>query len=304
MKQTETYQFNLPEGSDPRSLAPLNENTARLDALLKAMDAILALTGLSVVEPDAGRRLGELEIGSLVKLGENGVPKPYILLGHDHYGCGETTLLRKDALPPRCFRPTAKPWFTHNGEEVNSSTNAFAGSEYDTFHNVIHVQALDPLVRACLVNVPIPSCRGWIGSTFDKTIDTLFRKCFPLSRSECGFGKTSFALEEGTPFACFTANADRVAYYDGTQKAVYWGNRTPVFNQRDRVNFVSSAGSDLLNTINSARGSPDVTSALHLCPRPALALSPELLVSHEPDGDGCYGVVGLPAFALRAGAAV
>lgn len=307
MKHTETYKFNLPEGSDARSLAPLGENMTMLDAILKKLDAVLSLTGLSVVEPGAGRRLGELEVGSLVKLNENGAPKPYILLGQNHYGQGESVLLRKDALGPRTFRDvTARGGYdAYNGvmywDYATNATNAFAGSDYDTFHNVLHVQTLDPLVRACLVNVPIPCCRGWVGTAFDATVDTLRRKCFPLSCREL-WTTVSGVGEEGTVFPYFEesaavsgACAGRVAYYDGTQAAVLgWGLRT-AHNSQGNVYCVTKDGSLTYTGAYNARS---------LCPRPALTLSPELLVTGEPDGDGCYSVVGLPAGALGAGAAV
>ncbi len=330
MKHTETYQLNLPEGVESRDVAPLNENMRRLDKLLKGLDAAVALTGLSAVGADAGRRLGELEIGSLVKLNENGVPKVYILLEHDHYGCGETTLLRKDTLGPRAFRSCG------GGADAEScATNAFAGSEYDTFHDMLHVRTLDPVVRACLVRVPIPCCRGWIGDAFDETVDTLYRRCFPLSRSELGMRKKSWRKldnpgdykridfpDEGTRFPLFLEEADeyytsykagaapaRVAYYDGTGTAVCWGQRTPMLNNHTKVSYVRENGYSASVSSSVSGGVVEASSvagynARKLHPRPALALSPELLVAHEPDEDGCYGVVGLPAFALRAGVAV
>ncbi len=307
MKYTETYNFNLPEGGELPDLARMDENMTRLDALLKRLDAALALTGLSAAEPDAGRRLGELEIGSLVKLNENGVPKAYILLGHDHYGQGESVLLRKDALGPRTFRDvTASGAFVSYSSSISwdyakNASNAFAGSDYDTFHNVLHVQTLDPIVRACLVNVPIQTCRGWWNSKFDATVDTLRRKCFPLSCREI-WTTVSGVGEEGTVFPFFAekagvggACAERAAYYDGTETAVLgWGLRT-AHNSQGYVYCVKKDGS--LGTVGTY-------NARTLCPRPALALSPELRVSQEPDGDGCYSVAGLPAFALRAEAAV
>lgn len=49
------------------------------------------------------KKINTLASGNLVKLNENGVPKKYLFLGYNHYGKGEVTLLRKDALGGRAW---------------------------------------------------------------------------------------------------------------------------------------------------------------------------------------------------------
>ncbi len=45
------------------------------------------------------KKISALSAGSLVKLNENGVAKKYIMLGYNHYGKAEVTL-----LPQGCRR--------------------------------------------------------------------------------------------------------------------------------------------------------------------------------------------------------
>lgn len=200
-----------------------------------------------------------------MKLNENGAAKKFIFLQHNHYGKGEVTLLRKDSAGFRAFAPGS------------SSYNVYNGCSLDDFCNVEFIGRLDPVIRACLIDVPIPTIRGHVNGTWDATVQTLYRKGFSLSGTEVGSGGSG---TEGTKFSYFGSNANRIAYHDETTTAVTWWLRSSGSSGDDRacdVGAVGSVGTD--RAYYAGR-----------CARPALALSSEILVSDSPDSSGCYTI--------------
>ena len=200
-----------------------------------------------------------------MKLNENGAAKKFIFLQHNHYGKGEVTLLRKDSAGFRAFAPGS------------SSYNVYNGCSLDDFCNVEFIGRLDPVIRACLIDVPIPTIRGHVNGTWDATVQTLYRKGFSLSGTEVGSGGSG---TEGTKFSYFGSNANRIAYHDETTTAVGWWLRSSSSSIGDRAYYVSTDGSVYNFGAYSAS----------LCARPALALSSEILVSDSPDSSGCYTI--------------
>lgn len=200
-----------------------------------------------------------------MKLNENGAAKKFIFLQYNHYGKGEVTLLRKDTAGFRAFAPGS------------SSYNVYNGCSLDDFCNVEFIGRLDPVIRACLIDVPIPTIRGHVNGTWDATVQTLYRKGFSLSGTEVGSGGSG---TEGTKFSYFGSNANRIAYHDETTTAVTWWLRSSYSSDRYRAYYVYADGS-----VNDYSAS----SALN-CARPALALSSEILVSDTPDSSGCYTI--------------
>lgn len=200
-----------------------------------------------------------------MKLNENGAAKKFIFLQHNHYGKGEVTLLRKDSAGFRAFAPGS------------SSYNVYNGCSLDDFCNVEFIGRLDPVIRACLIDVPIPTIRGHVNGTWDATVQTLYRKGFSLSGTEVGSGGSG---TEGTKFSYFGSNANRIAYHDETTTAVIWWLRS------------SYSGRSLSACSVSTDGSVSNNSAYYAsyCARPALALSSEILVSDSPDSSGCYTI--------------
>lgn len=200
-----------------------------------------------------------------MKLNENGAAKKFIFLQHNHYGKGEVTLLRKDSAGFRAFAPGS------------SSYNVYNGCSLDDFCNVEFIGRLDPVIRACLIDVPIPTIRGHVNGTWDATVQTLYRKGFSLSGTEVGSGGSG---TEGTKFSYFGSNANRIAYHDETTTAVYWWLRSSPSSYSDYACYVSTDGSVDRNVAYNA----------YRCARPALALSSEILVSDSPDSSGCYTI--------------
>ncbi|WP_308759435.1 DUF6273 domain-containing protein [uncultured Bacteroides sp.] len=214
------------------------------------------------------KKISALSAGSLVKLNENGVAKKYIMLGYNHYGKAEVTLLRKDAAGFRAYNA------------CQSGYNVYNGNSLDSFCNEQHIQCLDPVIRACLVNVPIPTTDGNVNGTWSATVRNLMRKCFSLSAAEVGNGGS-----DGTAFSYLSTQANRIAYQDETTTAVLWWLRSPYSSYDYRACVVDTDGSVYNNDVSSG----------DICARPALALSSEILVSDSADSSGCYTIVSAPA---------
>lgn len=190
------------------------------------------------------------------------------MLGYNHYGKAEVTLLRKDAVGNRAYNA------------CQSGYNVYNGNSLDSFCNEQHIQCLDPVIRACLVNVPIPTTDGHVNGTWSATVRNLMRKCFSLSAAEVGNGGS-----DGTAFSYLSTQANRIAYQDETTTAVNWWLRSPISSHS---NYAFAVGTD-----GSVR-SDSVCSGCS-CARPALALSSEILVSDSADSSGCYTIASAPA---------
>lgn len=190
------------------------------------------------------------------------------MLGYNHYGKAEVTLLRKDAVGNRAYNA------------CQSGYNVYNGNSLDSFCNEQHIQCLDPVIRACLVNVPIPTTDGHVNGTWSATVRNLMRKCFSLSAAEVGNGGS-----DGTAFSYLSTQANRIAYQDETTTAVYWWLRSPVSSYGSGAFYVNTDG--LIYDYYVYYGSS--------CARPALALSSEILVSDSADSSGCYTIASAPA---------
>lgn len=190
------------------------------------------------------------------------------MLGYNHYGKAEVTLLRKDAVGNRAYNA------------CQSGYNVYNGNSLDSFCNEQHIQCLDPVIRACLVNVPIPTTDGHVNGTWSATVRNLMRKCFSLSAAEVGNGGS-----DGTVFSYLNTQANRIAYQDETTTAVFWWLRSPHPSIYDRAFCVNPDGSVSYDRVYNG----------YNCARPALALSSEILVSDSADFSGCYTIVSAPA---------
>lgn len=190
------------------------------------------------------------------------------MLGYNHYGKAEVTLLRKDAVGNRAYNA------------CQSGYNVYNGNSLDSFCNEQHIQCLDPVIRACLVNVPIPTTDGHVNGTWSATVRNLMRKCFSLSAAEVGNGGS-----DGTAFSYLSTQANRIAYQDETTTAVYWWLRSPGSGGTGGACGVGADGGVRDFNVYGGGG----------CARPALALSSEILVSDSADSSGCYTIASAPA---------
>ena len=194
------------------------------------------------------------------------------MLGYNHYGKAEVTLLRKDAVGNRAYNA------------CQSGYNVYNGNSLDSFCNEQHIQCLDPVIRACLVNVPIPTTDGHVNGTWSATVRNLMRKCFSLSAAEVGNGGS-----DGTALSYLSTQANRIAYQDETTTSVNWWLRSPDSSHSNCAYIVYTDGS-----VSIYYGSVNVYSG-NDCARPALALSSEILVSDSADSSGCYTIASAPA---------
>lgn len=190
------------------------------------------------------------------------------MLGYNHYGKAEVTLLRKDAVGNRAYNA------------CQSGYNVYNGNSLDSFCNEQHIQCLDPVIRACLVNVPIPTTDGHVNGTWSATVRNLMRKCFSLSAAEVGNGGS-----DGTAFSYLSTQANRIAYQDETTTAVSWWLRSQDSSYYNSAYYVYTGGRVNLNSVYGGG----------YCARPALALSSEILVSDSADSSGCYTIASAPA---------
>ena len=190
------------------------------------------------------------------------------MLGYNHYGKAEVTLLRKDAVGNRAYNA------------CQSGYNVYNGNSLDSFCNEQHIQCLDPVIRACLVNVPIPTTDGHVNGTWSATVRNLMRKCFSLSAAEVGNGGS-----DGTAFSYLSTQANRIAYQDETTTAVRWWFRSPSSSDSNGAYCVDTDGSVYDSGVCHGNS----------CARPALALSSEILVSDSADSSGCYTIASAPA---------
>ena len=192
------------------------------------------------------------------------------MLGYNHYGKAEVTLLRKDAVGNRAYNA------------CQSGYNVYNGNSLDSFCNEQHIQCLDPVIRACLVNVPIPTTDGHVNGTWSATVRNLMRKCFSLSAAEVGNGGS-----DGTAFSYLSTQANRIAYQDETTTAAIWWLRSPYSSYNYYAYYVYADGSVSYRSGDVYNGGR--------CARPALALSSEILVSDSADSGGCYTIASAPA---------
>lgn len=147
----------------------------------------------------SGPKLGDTEIGTLVKLNENGSPVEFYVAEHDYEaglnGSGRTLLVRKSMYQESYF------------DSVNRK-NAYAGSELDTFMTGTYANVLDAKVRTAIGTTKIYYTPG----NGNYTVTTLERSVFALSLTELGLAYSD-ANVEGSVLPI--ADLLKIAYVDG-----------------------------------------------------------------------------------------
>ena len=202
-----------------------------------------------------------------MKLAENTKPTKFIKLDNDHYGTGTgVTLIRKDTFNERQWEA---------GYD-SSYKNRYIGCLLDNFCDLMWPQMLDEKIRECMVPVPIVVAEG----NQVATLHTIYRRGFALSCTEAG---VSGWQTEGKAFSYFSDNAKRIAYFDETATAVYWGLRSPYSNDYSAYS-IRAGGTVSDNGVCSAT----------FAPRPAFNLKSSIVVSDSTDSDGCYTVESVP----------
>lgn len=130
------------------------------------------------------QQLGQVAVGTLVKLNENGSPVEFYVAKHDYEsglnGAGRTLLVRKDVYEQLRWN--------------NSSVNTYASSEVDNRLNSTYKSVLDGEVQELIGTTKIqytPGNGNW-------AVGTLERAVFLLSLTELGKSRTTYANVEGS----------------------------------------------------------------------------------------------------------
>lgn len=186
--------------------------------------------------------LGQVAVGSVVKINENGSPTNYIVVNQGIPGnsplydasCNGTWLLRQDI-----------PFTSNFNGSGNNYANSSAKNNMNGFSN-----AYDPDIQAKVVNAIIPYCVGGGSSTVNSGSNGVSVKCFLLSYTELGFSGSPYAATEGAILEYFNTDGNnrRIATYNGITTG-YW-TRSPYTDASfpDDVWTVTTAGGSITNT--------------------------------------------------------
>lgn len=215
--------------------------------------------------PSLGTRLGDLEIGTIVHIKENGVYQDYFVV---HQGipssmydssCNGAWLLRKSIY-------TTRVW--------DSSSNDYKNSDIHSYLNGTFLNLFDNDIKNAIKQVKIPYQNGTgSGGSVASGANGLSCKIFLLSGYEVGFSTSdnSYFPRDGAKLSYFSSGADsaannkRIANYNGS--AAVWWLRSPNTYYAFLVWGVNSNGNCGGWSCGSASGV-----------RPALVMPSDLLV--------------------------
>lgn len=220
--------------------------------------------------------LGNVAVGSIVKLNENGSPVDYLVV---HQGkpsslyddsCNGTWLLRKDIY-------AVQQW--------NSSNNStFTSATINTTYLPSLLALYDTDIQPVIKTVKIPYCVGGGSPTVNSGASGFSCQLFLLSGCEVGFDTVLILAVDGAKLSYFesdrgsSANNKRIAKLNGS--AVDWWLRSPITYDTSNVLRVNSAG-DYNDNGSSTEGYGI---------RPAMILPTDLLVLD----DGSVSAIGTP----------
>lgn len=189
-------------------------------------------------------RLGDMAVGSTVKIKVNGTVKDFIIV---HQGkpssiyddsCDGTWVLLKDVY-------TTSTFGSRNNSYKDSSIHSYLNS---TFYDLI-----DSDIRAVIKQVKIPY---WYGTGRDGSLATgsngLSTKVFLLSCYEIG-ARNGYGIPNDGAELDYFKSGDRVAY-GSSGGATAWWQRSPQTGNTYNVWFVNSAGSSNVTNYSSSNG--------------------------------------------------
>lgn len=170
--------------------------------------------------------IGDLEVGSIVQINENGNPVDYIIVhqGNPDVGlydssCDGTWVLRKDIY-------TNQAWDSNR-------VNDYANSTIHSYLNGDLLSIFDTAIQSIIKQVKIPYRAGsGYAKTVTSGVNGLSTKVFLLSATEAGFNFNGMPTGEGIELSYFSGCADdgtdskRIANLNGS--ADYWWTRSPV----------------------------------------------------------------------------
>ena len=179
--------------------------------------------GARASAPVTGILLGDIAVGSIVKLNESGSPVEFYVAKHDYEsglnGAGRTLVVRKDCYDTRAWH--------------SSNVNAYASSAIDTWLNGTYKALLDADIQSVIGATKFYYTPG-NGST---SVSTLTRAIFLLSATELNRSSSWFNVE-GT--ALPIASILQIAYRNGS--AVFQWTRSPNTNNPSVAYFLRTNG--------------------------------------------------------------
>lgn len=186
------------------------------------------------------QRLGNVAVGTVLKLNENGTPQNYIVV---HQGkpssmydasCNGTWLLRQDIYYKSLWNADGYNSFTGNN-----------GINYIVNYELI--QLFSSEIQSVIKTVKIPYCVGGGGSQVNSGANGYSTKLFLLSGYEVGWttSSDSYFPIDGAKLSYFqsgttSANKKRIANYNGSPSS--WWTRSPYTNSGYRAWYVRSNG--------------------------------------------------------------
>lgn len=187
-----------------------------------------------------GTQIDTLEVGTLVKVNENGAPVEYMIVNQGNpdtsmydASCDGCWLLRKDIAENR-------KWDSTNNDYQNSDIHAYLNGDWTSRY--------EAGVLSRIKQVKIPYVNGDGGSPVASGANGLSCKIFLLSGYEVGFSTSdnSYFPRDGAKLSYFSsdtsssANNKRIANYNGS--ADDWWLRSPGTRHTNRVWYVYSDG--------------------------------------------------------------
>lgn len=211
------------------------------------------------------QQLGQVAVGTLVKLNENGSPVEFYVAKHDYEsglnGAGRTLLVRKECYDNRVW----------NSVQVNT----YASSALDSWLNSDYKNLLDSDFLTVIGTTKFQYTIGY----GDKTLSTLERAIFQLSRTELGFTLPADANFEGNILPI--ASILQKAFLNGETNSQW--TRTPNTSYLTSAFFVYAGGSSDSTGVTAEAGS-----------RPAFTVPSTLSVTD----DGTLSLASAPPHAI------
>ena len=191
--------------------------------------------------PIAGTPLGELAVGTLIKIQENGAPVEYMVVNQGlpssmyDASCDGCWVLRKDIAENRAW---------------DSSDNNYKNSDIQAYLNGNWTSRYEAGILSQIKQVKIPYQNGTgSGGSVASGANGLSCKIFLLSGCELGLTSTDISSfpRDGAKLSYFSsgassaANNKRIANYNGS--ATSWWLRSPDTDNASRVWYIYSDGS-------------------------------------------------------------
>lgn len=202
--------------------------------------------GVVLWEKQTGTPLGDLAVGSIVKLNVNGASKNFIVV---HQGrpstsydgsCDGTWLLMEDIYESRVW---------------DRSNNDYANSGIHSYLNNTFVNLFDSDIKSVIKQVKLPYTNGTgSGGSLATGSSGISAKAFLLSYTELGFRGSSSANAEGSVLSYFNGafNSKRIGYLNGS--ATRWWLRSPSTLNTGIARLVYSDGSNSTGYVTDRAG--------------------------------------------------